>query len=215
MNRIYWYCENIAIRDVLFKFPFLNINQAPKFKSINLNLMTKTAILDKKKMFPLLSGLEMISGQKSKRTYAKKSIATFKLRAGQLLGASCTLRKKQMYEFLDKFSFIVLPKVRDFQGFFCKDSHSFNCPGQSFLLYPELENHYEYFEIVKGFQISLAFYSKKKRIFLTPPISIKHYDLKKGSEMIQLNFQKNTGLRKIKLEQKLINQTLLRSFIPV
>jgi ribosomal protein L5 len=49
MNRIRWYCENIASRDMLFKFPFLNMHQIPKFKKINLNLMTKTAIVDKKK----------------------------------------------------------------------------------------------------------------------------------------------------------------------
>jgi ribosomal protein L5 len=200
MNRIRWYCENIASRDMLFKFPFLNMHQIPKFKKINLNLMTKTAIVDKKKILPILCGLEMISGQKSQRTYAQKSIASFKLRAGQLLGATCTLRKKHMYEFLDKFSFIILPKVRDFQGFLFKDSYSLNCSGQSFLLYSELENHYEYFEGIKNFQISLNFYSKKKILsFPSHPQSSQTLDLKS----------------KTKLDQKTLNHHFLYFFIPI
>ena len=181
MNRYQWYFQNIASRDLMYKLQFQNINQIPKIEGISLNISTKESILDRKRLLPYIAGLQIISGQKLKRTYAKKSIAGFKLRSGQLLGAAGNLRRHKMYSFLDKLVTIVLPKIRDFQGISSPNSQigyevvgkaqyeqtittdilqkmkveSLNLQGASFLLYPELENHYELFESIPGFNITI------------------------------------------------------------
>jgi len=148
MNRLQWYYRNIAARDLLYKSQFQNIHEIPQIEKISLNISSKNALIDRKKILPMVAGLEILSGQKLRMTYAKKSIAGFKLRQGQLLGAAGTLRGPLMYSFLDKLVHVVLPKIRDFQGV----SESFS--GGHFLLYPELENHYELFESVQGFNIT-------------------------------------------------------------
>lgn len=166
MNRYQWYFQNIASRDLMYKLQFQNINQIPKIEGISLNISTCETIIDRKRLLPHIAGLQIISGQKLKRTYAKKSIAGFKLRSGQLLGAAGNLRRHKMYSFLDKLVTIVLPKIRDFQGisslnsksntdFHKMKAESFNLQGGSFLLYPELENHYELFESIPGFNITI------------------------------------------------------------
>lgn len=150
MNRLQWYYRNIATRDLLYKSQFKNIHQIPQMEAICLNISSKNALIDRKKILQLIAGLEILCGQKLRITYAKRSIAGFKLRQGQLLGAAGTLRGSSQYYFLDKLVHAVLPKIRDFQGI--SGSGSFS--GGHFLLYPELENHYELFESVQGFNIT-------------------------------------------------------------
>lgn len=94
-----------------------NIMEVPKITKIVLNVgVGKEAIADSKILPSVMSLLEKISGQASVRTLAKKSIAGFKLREGMPIGAKVTLRKKNMYDFLDRFINLALPKTRDFQG---------------------------------------------------------------------------------------------------
>lgn len=165
MNRYQWYFQNIASRDLLYKLQFENINQIPQIQGISLNISTQESLIDRKRILPYIAGLQIVSGQKLKRTYAKKSIAGFKLRSGQLLGAAGNLRRQKMYSFLDKLVTIVLPKIRDFQGISGWQPttdilqkmkvESLNLQGGSFLLYPELENHYELFESISGFNITI------------------------------------------------------------
>ena len=114
MNRIQWYYENIGKRDLLYKLNFVNVHQLPSIQNVFINVNTKATLIEKKKVLPLLTGLEIISGQKMKKTFAKKSIAAFKLRKGQILGAAGNLRKEKLYYFLEKLFCIVLPKNKDF-----------------------------------------------------------------------------------------------------
>ena len=89
----------------------------PKLKKIVINMGLAEATKDKNAIQDCLKELTLISGQKPVVTRARKSIANFKLREGQAIGAKVTLRRKRMYDFLDRFCNIVSPRIRDFRGF--------------------------------------------------------------------------------------------------
>jgi large subunit ribosomal protein L5 len=98
------------------KFNYANDMMIPKLEKIVVNIGCGEAVADSKKIKSVVSELAKITGQKPVTTTAKKSIATFKLREGMPIGAKVTLRKDQMYEFLDRLVNIALPRVRDFRG---------------------------------------------------------------------------------------------------
>jgi len=93
-----------------------NFYATPKLKKIVVNIGVKDALADKKNIENSVSILTQVTGQKPKVTAAKKSIATFKLREGDKIGAVVTLRGKRMYDFYEKLVGIVLPRLRDFRG---------------------------------------------------------------------------------------------------
>ena len=93
-----------------------NINQVPKVEKIILNVGLGKAKDDKKLIEVAANTLLKITGQKPQETYARMSIASFKLREGNKIGLKVTLRGERMYEFLDRFINIVLPRLRDFHG---------------------------------------------------------------------------------------------------
>ena len=93
-----------------------NFFAVPRLKKIVVNVGIKDALADKKNIDAALDILTTITGQKPKITKAKKSIATFKLREGDKIGAVVTLRGKRMYDFYEKLVGIVLPRLRDFRG---------------------------------------------------------------------------------------------------
>ncbi len=108
---------NSSIKASLMKeFSYKNIMQAPKLTKIVLNMGVSEAVTDKKALNGALEDLTLISGQKPTINKAKKSIAAFKVREGMPIGCSVTLRGDNMYEFLDRFITIALPRVRDFEG---------------------------------------------------------------------------------------------------
>ncbi len=98
------------------QFNYQNVMQMPKIEKVVINMGVGEAVGDSKKIKSALEALEMISGQKPLTTHAKKSIAGFKLREGMAIGAKVTLRRQQMWEFLDRLTVIALPRVRDFRG---------------------------------------------------------------------------------------------------
>ncbi len=98
------------------KFSYTNEMKIPKLEKIVINIGCGEAVADSKKIKSVEAELAKIAGQKPVVTTAKKSIATFKLREGMPIGAKVTLRKNQMYEFLDRLINIALPRVRDFRG---------------------------------------------------------------------------------------------------
>lgn len=103
--------------DVLMKrFGYKSIMQVPRIQKITLNMGVGEAVGDKKVMNFAVEDMTKISGQKPVVTLAKKSIAGFKIRDGWPIGCKVTLRKEKMYEFLDRFINITLPRVRDFRG---------------------------------------------------------------------------------------------------
>ena len=105
------------IRKVLQEqFSYKNVMQMPKLEKIVLNIGVGEAVNDTKKVKTAAAELEKIAGQKPVITYARKSIAGFKVREHMPLGVKVTLRKTRMYEFLDRLVNIALPRVRDFRG---------------------------------------------------------------------------------------------------
>jgi large subunit ribosomal protein L5 len=98
------------------EFKYTNDMQIPRLEKIVINMGVGEATADSKKLQSAMQALTQIAGQKPVATKARKSIAAFKLREGMNVGAKVTLRKDQMYEFLDRLVTIALPRVKDFRG---------------------------------------------------------------------------------------------------
>jgi len=121
-------------RDLQKGLGIANLFATPKLKKIVVNIGIKDALSDKKNIENSVTILTQITGQKPKITKARKSIATFKLREGDQIGAAVTLRGKRMYDFYEKLVSIVLPRLRDFRGVSLK---SFDGRGNYSLGFPE------------------------------------------------------------------------------
>lgn len=131
------------VRDQLVKkFGYKNKLQVPTVEKIVLNMGIGEATVDRKKVENAAKDLSLISGQKAIVTKAKKSIATFKVRDGMSLGAKVTLRGNRMYEFLDRFVTIALPRVKDFRGLNPKSFDgrgNFACGLKEHIIFPEID----------------------------------------------------------------------------
>ena len=110
-----YYVKDVAPA-LMKKFGYKSVMQIPKLDKIVVNVACGEAGSNSKMMDAILSDLSKITGQKPVITKAKKSIANFKLREGMNVGAKVTLRGDRMYEFLDRFFNVALPRVRDFRG---------------------------------------------------------------------------------------------------
>ena len=139
------------------KFGYKNIMQVPKLEKIVLNMGVGEAVGNPKVLDSAVSDLTLIAGQKPILTRAKKSLAAFKLREGMPIGAKVTLRGERMYQFLDKFMNVALPRVRDFRGISDK---SFDGRGnyamgvKEQLMFPEIE--YDKVDKVRGMDIIIV-----------------------------------------------------------
>ena len=98
------------------QFQYKSIMQVPRIEKVCINRGVGGATQDKKLADVALEELTIIAGQKAVPTQAKKSVSNFKLREGMTIGARVTLRDQRMYEFLDRFISVALPRVRDFRG---------------------------------------------------------------------------------------------------
>ncbi len=139
------------------KFGYKNVNQIPKLEKIVVNCVTKDCVVNSKIVDSIKSDLEAITGQRAITAKAKKSIASFKVREGQALGASVTLRGERMFEFLDRLVSISLPRVRDFRGV---SSKAFDGTGNYTLglkeqiIFPEI--NYDKIDKVRGMGVSIV-----------------------------------------------------------
>ena len=138
-------------------FAYKNVNQIPRLEKIVLNMGLGDVKDDSKSLNAAVEDLKLIAGQKPIVTKAKKSVANFKLREGMNIGAKVTLRGDRMYDFLDKFMSIALPRVRDFRGVSAK---SFDGRGnyaigvKDHLIFPEFS--YEKTQKSRGFDICIV-----------------------------------------------------------
>ncbi len=137
------------------QFGYKNVNMIPKLNKIVINIGVGEAVQNAKALENAVSELALISGQKPVITKAKKSIATFKLRAGMPIGCMVTLRGERMYEFLDRFVNVSLPRVRDFKGI---SANGFDGRGnytvgvKEQLMFPEID--YDKVEKSRGMNIT-------------------------------------------------------------
>jgi large subunit ribosomal protein L5 len=116
MNRLLEKYKTEVLPKLNKQFGYSSVMETPKLEKIVLNMRAGDATHDSKVIDEVVSYLTDISGQKPVVTKAKKSIATWKLREGQAIGAKVTLRGVRMYEFVDKLVTIALPRARDFRG---------------------------------------------------------------------------------------------------
>ena len=138
-------------------FDYKNVNRIPKLEKIVVNAGIGDAKDNSKSFQIAVEELKSITGQKPLVTHAKKSVANFKLREGQPVGAKVTLRNDRMYEFMDKLISIALPRVRDFRGI---NGNSFDGRGnytmgvKEQLIFPEIV--YDQVEKTRGFDITFV-----------------------------------------------------------
>lgn len=122
-----------------------NIMEVPRLNKIVLNVGVTGSITDSKLIQAVEESLTAVAGQKAVRTKSKKSIAGFKLREGMPIGVRVTLRRKKMYEFLDKLINLALPKVRDFQGVSPRfdGQGNYNLGIKDWVIFPELDQEFK------------------------------------------------------------------------
>lgn len=131
-----------VVPEMMKEFNYSNIMQVPELQKIVINIGLGEAVSNAKSLEAAVGDLTAITGQKPVVTKAKKSIAAFKLRAGMPIGAMVTLRGPRMYEFLDRFVSITLPRIRDFRGvspnsFDGRGNYTMGLPEQ--IAFPEID----------------------------------------------------------------------------
>ena len=154
MNRLQERDEKEVVPAMMEKFGYKNIMQVPKIEKVVINMGVGEAKDNPKVLESAVSDLQIIAGQKPVLTRAKKSVANFKIRENMALGCKVTLRKTNMYEFVDKLVSIALPRVRDFRGVSAKafdgrGNYSLGIKEQ--LIFPEIE--YDKVDKVRGMDI--------------------------------------------------------------
>ncbi len=157
MSRLKEKYEAEVIPDMKKAFSYKSIMSVPKIEKVTLNIGIGDAIQNIKLLDAAVEELTLIAGQRSIITKAKKSIAGFKLRQGMPIGCMVTLRRAKMYDFLDKFFNVALPRVRDFRGLSNKsfDGRA-NCTIgiKEHIIFPEID--YDKVEKIKGLNITIV-----------------------------------------------------------
>ena len=151
MKSIY---DDRIVKAMTEKFGYKNALEVPRIEKIVLNMGVGEATQDKKKVEQASSEMELIAGQKPVVTKAKKSIAQFKLREGMAICCKVTLRRERMYEFLDRFITIALPRVRDFRGLNPKSFDgrgNYACGIKEQIVFPEI--NYDRIDKVRGMDV--------------------------------------------------------------
>ena len=154
INRRHAHYNEVVKKNLQEKFGYKNVMEIPKLEKIVLSLRLGKEKDNAKTFNTAVEELSLIAGQKAVVTVAKKSVANFKLRQGQKIGAKVTLRGERMYEFFDRLVSVALPRVRDFQGlsttsFDGRGNYSFGVKEQ--IIFPEIV--YDKIDAVRGFDI--------------------------------------------------------------
>lgn len=157
MSRLQEKYRKELVPDLQKRLGLSNVMQVPKLEKITINMGVGEAVNDKKIMDNALQDLALISGQKPIVTKSKKSIAGFKIRDGWPIGCKVTLRRAQMYEFLDRLINISLPRTRDFRGLSSKSfdgrgNYTFGVKEQ--IIFPEID--FEKTDAVRGMDITFT-----------------------------------------------------------
>lgn len=157
MSRLQDHYRTKVAPELTTKFGYKSPMQVPRITKITLNMGVSEAVADKKVMENAVGDLTKISGQKPVVTKAKKAIAGFKIREGQAIGTMVTLRGQRMYEFLDRFITVALPRVRDFRGVSGRafdGRGNYNIGVKEQIIFPEIE--YDKVDALRGLNISIT-----------------------------------------------------------
>ncbi|NJD06297.1 MAG: 50S ribosomal protein L5 [Methylococcaceae bacterium] len=139
------------------RFSYKSVMQVPRLEKITLNMGVGEAAADKKILQAAVEDLQAISGQKPIVTYARKSVAGFKIREGMAIGCKVTLRRDRMYEFLDRLISVAIPRIRDFRGlnpraFDGRGNYSMGVREQ--IIFPEID--YDKIDAIRGLDITVT-----------------------------------------------------------
>jgi len=157
MNNLHrLYNETIA-KQLMEQFNYSSVMEVPRIVKITVNMGLGEAVDNKKAIDSGVADMQAITGQKPQVTKARKSIATFKVRAGWPVGCKVTLRKKRMYDFLERLICIAIPRVRDFRGL---KNNSFDGQGnysmgiREQIVFPEI--NYDQVDAIRGMDITIT-----------------------------------------------------------
>ena len=157
MARLQQFYREKVVPDMVAKFGYTSVMQVPRLSKITLNMGVSEAVADKKVMDHAVNDLTKIAGQKPVVTKSRKPIAGFKIREGLAIGCMVTLRGVQMFEFLDRFVTIALPRVRDFRGISGRSFDgrgNYNVGVKEQIIFPEIE--YDKIDAIRGMNISFT-----------------------------------------------------------
>lgn len=157
MARLHEFYKDKVAKQLMEQFAYKSVMEVPRIKKITLNMGVGEAVADKKVMEHAVGDMQKIAGQKPVVTVAKKSIAGFKIREGYPVGCKVTLRKDQMYEFLDRLITVAIPRIRDFRGISAKafdGRGNYNMGVKEQIIFPEIE--YEKIDALRGMNITIT-----------------------------------------------------------
>jgi len=157
VSRLQAFYQEKVVPDLMAKFGYKSVMEVPRLTKITLNMGVSEAVADKKVMDHAVGDLTKIAGQKPVITKSKKAIAGFKIRDGVPIGCMVTLRGARMFEFLDRFVTIALPRVRDFRGISGRSFDgrgNYNIGVKEQIIFPEIE--YDKIDAIRGMNISFT-----------------------------------------------------------
>ena len=157
MARLQQHYREKVVPDLTAKFGYKSPMEVPRLTKITLNMGVSEAVADKKVMDHAVGDMSKIAGQKPVVTKARKAIAGFKIREQQAIGCMVTLRGVRMYEFLDRFVTVALPRVRDFRGISGRafdGRGNYNIGVKEQIIFPEIE--YDKVDALRGLNISIT-----------------------------------------------------------
>ncbi|MBP6902032.1 MAG: 50S ribosomal protein L5 [Burkholderiaceae bacterium] len=157
MARLQQFYREKVVSDLMAKFGYKSVMEVPRLTKITLNMGVSEAVADKKVMDHAVGDLTKIAGQKPVVTKSRKAIAGFKIRENLPIGCMVTLRGVRMYEFLDRFVTIALPRVRDFRGISGRSFDgrgNYNVGVKEQIIFPEIE--YDKIDALRGLNISFT-----------------------------------------------------------
>jgi len=156
-TRLQEHYKNTVVANLMKQFGYKSVMEVPRITKITLNMGLGEAVNDKKVIEHAVGDLTKVAGQKPVVTKARKAIAGFKIRQGYPIGTMVTLRGTRMYEFLDRFITVSLPRVRDFRGMSGKafdGRGNYNIGVKEQIIFPEIE--YDKIDALRGLNISIT-----------------------------------------------------------
>ena len=157
MARFQEFYRETVVPKLIEQFGYQSVMEVPRIQKITLNMGVGEAVADKKVMDHAVSDMQKIAGQKPVVTKSKKSIAGFKIRENYPVGCMVTLRRAQMYEFLDRLVTVAMPRIRDFRGVSGKSFDgrgNYNMGVKEQIIFPEIE--YDKIDMLRGMNITIT-----------------------------------------------------------
>jgi large subunit ribosomal protein L5 len=157
MARLQQFYNETVVPQLQEKLQLSNVMQVPRVSKITLNMGVGEAVADRKVVDKAMGDMTLIAGQKPVVRRSRKSVASFKFRDGMPIGCKVTLRREQMYEFLDRLISIAIPRIRDFRGLSLKSFDgrgNYSMGVQEQIIFPEID--YDHIDVIRGMDITIT-----------------------------------------------------------